>query len=628
MLGIDLALGAVAFVASFFATALVRAAAWRYGWIIPPRSDRWHRFPTASHGGLGFGSVFIVMAVVIVARHWTEGRGVGAGFVPSEWTLSGTLVAGALVLMVFGLFDDLRHFRPATKLVCELVVASGFILAGGILSVSGVRVIDLLISYFWLIGITNAVNMLDNMDGLAAGVVIIGTVTLIVLAVPAAGGASERVLAVPLGAAFVGAVLGFLFHNLPPASIFMGDSGSLPTGFALAALTVPSALNGFLGIESHGSIYGPLLVVLIPATVLAIPIFDTTLVTTTRKWRAQRASQGGRDHASHRLVGLGLSERRTLTVLYALAVLGGSLAVMMKRFPGESVPLFGAFVIVLALTGVYLGQVKLVSVEPARIPPGWTPLVSNILYKRHAAAVLSDVTLVVLCFYAAQVLQLGGAPPGLALKTLVDSLPVVVAACISVFFLAGLYRGQWRLIAVADLPRYAVAILGGAAVAFVALRLAALVDPAIAAGHFKVTFVMFAALLLPAITSSRLSFRLLDTLLGNSNARWADGSAKPVLIYGAGRAGKLLYEEVMFNPTFKDFAVVGFVDDDPQLAGRKLCSVPIRTPAEWSGKTWHIRPDVWISSRRVPDARAREFAILCGSGTALRRMTLTLDRVD
>src|SRR5207253_5760429 len=139
------------------------------------------------------------------------------------------------------------------------------------------------LTYLWFVGITNAINMLDNMDGLASGVVIIASITLVVLAWPSDGTLPE---AVSLAALLAAAMFGFWWHNRSPAAIFMGDSGSLFSGYVLAALAVPSSLNGFFGLSRRGAL-APILAVLIPVTVLAVPIFDTTLVTVTRRLRAR-----------------------------------------------------------------------------------------------------------------------------------------------------------------------------------------------------------------------------------------------------------------------------------------------------------------------------------------------------
>jgi FlaA1/EpsC-like NDP-sugar epimerase len=159
------------------------------------------------------------------------------------------------------------------------------------------------------------------------------------------------------------------------------------------------------------------------------------------------------------------------------------------------------------------------------------------------------------------------------------------------------------------------------------VRWAGLVNPDIVAGHSMAAFLIFTVLLLLSIISSRVSFRLLDMVLGSKDAQRARDPLKPVLVYGAGRAGKLLYEEVLFNPDLRDFAIVGFVDDDSRIAGRKLCGMPIKTPAEWARPAWRVPPDVWVSSRLVSDERAQEFAARCGGGTAVRRLAISLNVV-
>src|SRR5207244_1423965 len=120
----------------------------------------------------------------------------------------------------------------------------------------------------------------------------------------------------------------------------------------------PSGLNSFTLTTTRNTFFSSVMPLLIPATILAIPIFDTTLVTITRKLRSQRATIGGTDHSSHRLVVLGLSPRKTVWVLYGLASLGSLVAMSMQRFPDQAMPLFGLFALVLLLSGVYLGHVK------------------------------------------------------------------------------------------------------------------------------------------------------------------------------------------------------------------------------------------------------------------------------
>ena len=171
---------------------------------------------------------------------------------------------------------------------------------------------------------TNAFNLLDNMDGLCAGIAMIVGAALLVDLLPGAAGtrafAEVRYLAILLGATG-----GFLVYNLHPASIFMGDSGSLLLGFSFAAVTLST------GRQAPGR-SDVLSIVAAPVLVLLIPIFDTTLVTLSRWFSGRRASQGGRDHSSHRLVAIGLSERRAVALLWLLAAIGGALGVALNYF--------------------------------------------------------------------------------------------------------------------------------------------------------------------------------------------------------------------------------------------------------------------------------------------------------
>ena len=616
------------FLGSLLGTALMRRLAGKYGWTVLPREDRWHRNPTALHGGVGFYPFFLWGGLwVLLLRFGGEWSELGSlDGIPKELALAAALLVGSLLMFLFGLCDDLKQFRPSTKLLCQLITASLFIFAGGVFPLTGIHIVDILVTYFWFVGITNAVNMLDNMDGLASGVVILAGTTLVILAMQAHGLAGSGSLAVILGLIFVAALLGFWIHNRPPATIFMGDSGSLFLGYVLAAMAIPSSLNGFLGISTWESTWGSVLALMIPATVLAVPIFDTTLVAITRKWRAEKASQGGRDHSSHRLVGLGLSEKKTVWVLYSFAAVGGIVAVLMQRFPDQSLPLLGGFLLVLVFSGVYLGHVKVQTAEPNRMPPAWTPLVSELLYKRRVAEVLLDTMLIVLCFYGAYLLRFEGVLSAPTKQALVTSLPVIVASCLVTYWGAGIYRGQWRLIAVSDIPSCAVGVFGGAALSLAVVTLVTRFE----SGHSRSAYIIFALLLFIAFVGSRLSFQLLDSVLlqnGSNGSDARNGGLKPVLIYGAGKGGKILHDEVRSNLEMKDYSVLGFIDDDPNQVGRKLCGLPIKTELEWRREIYNCTPEIWVSSRFIPDELAQQVAYQWKSRLTVRRLRLQVGPV-
>jgi UDP-GlcNAc:undecaprenyl-phosphate GlcNAc-1-phosphate transferase len=610
---------------SLAGTGAVRHWARRYGWVARPRADRWHQQPTALHGGVGFYPAFFVGACATIL--WATGSSWRAwesfDSIPQELALAASLLVGSLIMFFLGLWDDLAELRPATKFVGQLVAASLFIFAGGSFELTGIPVLDLLVTYFWFVGITNAVNMLDNMDGLASGVVILSGTTVVALALGINDFAWDGELAVPIGLSFVAAVLGFWLYNRPPASIFMGDSGSLSIGYILAALAIPGPLNDFLGISSHGTVLTSVLALIIPATVLAIPIFDTTLVTLTRKFRAQPASQGGRDHSSHRLVGLGLSESHAVWALYMLSGAGGVLAILMQQFPRQAFPLFGVFLAILFISGVYLGHVKVQVADPAKPPPAWTPLVTKFFYKRRAAEVLLDTIFIILCYYSAYLLRFDGQISEDTNRSVLHALPLVVASCLVAHFMAALYRRQWRLITVSDLPRYVAGVAGGTVLSLAIVTLVTRFE----IGQSRSAYIIFGLLLFLVMVGARLSFRLLDTLIYRQQADFSRAGITPVLIYGAGKGGKLVFEEVMSQPELREYVVAGFVDDDPYQDGRSLCGRPVMLPSRWIDSSIASPVEIWISSRSIPDSRAQALAQNWYGQAQVRRVRVTVEPV-
>src|SRR3954469_9919129 len=304
-------------------TFIVRAGASRLGFVAKPKADRWHKRPTAMLGG---AAIFLTTVIVYFA------------FVPL--TRDGLVVLGASsFLFLVGLVDDVLNVRPYQKLVGQLIGAGVLIFAGLKMPITGYEIVDIWITVFWVVGITNAINLLDNMDGLAAGISAIAAVSLALNF--AANGLTNELL---LASALIGALAGFLVFNFNPASIFMGDCGSMFIGFLLSG----SVLLNQVGGRSRG-IFA---ILAVPVLILFIPIFDTTFVTVLRKLWGRKASQGGRDHTSHRLVALGLSERTAVLMLYGFAAVAGGLSLMVNQIgPVKSFALIGFFILLLVIAG-------------------------------------------------------------------------------------------------------------------------------------------------------------------------------------------------------------------------------------------------------------------------------------
>lgn len=602
-------------------TALIRLLAPRFGWVARPRRDRWHQRPTALMGGLGFVPPFLLAGAAILV--FFPGLAAFAGHGPPEgFSQAAGLLAGALLVFLVGLADDLWELRPASKLLGQLVAASVFIAAGGHFAVTGIPVADTVWTYLWIIAITNAVNMLDNMDGLSSGVVMVAAATLALLGGVASAGNDAVFLGMPLAVALSAVALGFLFHNRPPASIFMGDSGSLVLGFALACLAIPGPLNGSFGfpVDSVGATWQVRLGV--PVVALAVPLFDALLVTVTRMYAKLNPAQGGTDHASHRLVRLGLDERRTVLALIALGGIAGSAALLMQRSPDAVPPVVGFLGSGFLLVGVYLGGVP---VRPTASPGrgDWRDLLDLPLLRSHGPKLLLDMVLVALSFYSAYLLRFEGKLSGATFQAMALSLPLVVASCLTTFAILGLYRCQWRHFSQTDLIRHGLAVWGGVVVSLATVTLVT----RFSMGHSRSAFVIFGVLLLVAMVGSRLSFSLLEVLVRQGNAS-GQGRRTPVLIYGAGRSGRLAQEEVLHNPSLAGYEVVGFVDDDPHTAATSVGSVAVGPPELWTGRTWERTPEIWVSSRFIPDDRALLLSRSLGGVAPVRRLRLTLSAME
>ena len=241
------------------------------------------------------------------------------------------IIAGTLTMFLGGLLDDFKHFQPATKLFFQLIATSIVIISGKIVPLANIRIMDILVIYGWFLTVINAVNMLDNMDGLCAGIAIIVSLTISFMLGIKHNLSDDIRLVVYLNGVLIAALAGFLIHNWPPASIFMGDCGSMFVGFVLATFTVPSSLNQSFGLEKFALGDHFLRAFLIPVMLLAVPIFDTVFVVITRLGRAQKPFQGGQDHLSHRLAALGFSKRKVIVFFYLFASLGTGIAFLVNR---------------------------------------------------------------------------------------------------------------------------------------------------------------------------------------------------------------------------------------------------------------------------------------------------------
>lgn len=542
----------ISFVLCAVLTPLVRCLALRKGWIAIPSKERWHTKPTALMGGI---AIFASIAVPLAVRSdfpslWNLIIKNNGG--SNEPSLSATLLIGAAFLFFVGLFDDLRNIKPQSKLISQILTASLIAFLGFRLHWFNSLTLDTMATLFWIVGVSNAFNLIDNMDGLCGGVGMLTAIFLAVLFYPALPEASWAALI------FAGALAGFLVYNFNPARIFMGDSGSLVIGFGISAL----ALN-------YSSMEPPtrLANFSVPVLILLVPILDTTLVSVIRVLSGRKASTGGKDHTSHRLVLMGFSEKRAVLFLYGVTVVAGLAAIFVHRSDTMTSPVVIIPIVVsIMLMGVYLSQLRIYpEKEFSRLRDrSFTPVLVELTYKRHMVLVCLDFVLVSFSYYLAYRLRFEGAEFGFQFKLFLKSLPIVIGCKLILFFCTGIYRGIWRYISTNDVLIYFRASLLASLASIVVVTFVYRFQH-FSKSVFLIDFILTTGLMLGARGSFRLFLETQKrkTLAGDN-----------VVIYGAGRGGELLLREILNNRRL-NVKPIGFIDDDPLIIGKKIQGYPI-----------------------------------------------------
>jgi len=580
-----------AFAAAAAATPIVRAVARRFKAVALPRNDRWHRRPTAMMGGV---AIFMAVMAVVPAMVRQSRQG---------WVVLGA----STLLFLVGMIDDFLKIKPYQKLIGQLLGVASVMYFGLVLPWTNSASLNMLITLVWLIGITNAINMLDNMDGLAVGIAAIAAIFLGINF--ALNGQFNEALML---AGFAGALLGFLIYNHSPASIFMGDCGSMFIGFFLATTALLSGTGG-------GRSRSIVAVLAVPVLVLLVPIFDTTFVTLMRKMAGRAASQGGRDHTSHRLVALGLSEKHAVWMLYSLAISGGVLALVARHAAIDvSVVAIATFTIVLTFLGIHLGRVR-VYAETELAAAREKPLVSFLLdlsHKRRVFEVVLDVILISLAYYLAYALKFGSAHDSGDWKLFIKTIPIVVMVKLGMFLATGIYRGLWRYASLASVVDFARATVVSSVATLLVLVVAYRFE-----GFSRTVFALDAVLMMMLLTISRFSFRILRRLLPATHAQ----DCRRVLIYGAGDGGELVYRELRNNSELRAVPVA-FVDDDPSKNGRLIHGLRVYstvTPLEETCQRLRI-DQVLISTNKLTHERLTEIVGRCAaSGLMVSRAAMS-----
>ncbi|MDB5080783.1 MAG: hypothetical protein JWP00_2707 [Chloroflexi bacterium] len=345
-IGFYLALFLVALGLALVATPLVRRVALRIGLVDAPSTRKVHLSPVPLLGGLAILLAF--MLALLGLSYW---------FLPFYIPQLGAILFGATVISFFGFWDDKYGLHPLYKLGAQVLVAAWLV-------ATGVRIeffrflplsdlVNVVVTILWVVVITNAINFIDNMDGLSSGVAAIAAAFFFLAAYQ-----SGQWLVALLGVALAGAALGFVYHNFGfikgRSAIFMGDGGSLFLGYILAAVGVKLRFSNV-----------DFVTWMVPILVLGVPLFDISLVVISRTRRRIPFTRGGKDHTSHRLVLLGLSKREAVLVIYLLCGVAGVAALVVTGASVADGYWVGGFMFAAALFALYqLEKVPLINTNP------------------------------------------------------------------------------------------------------------------------------------------------------------------------------------------------------------------------------------------------------------------------
>ncbi|MDO8432789.1 MAG: hypothetical protein Q7S58_10330 [Candidatus Binatus sp.] len=520
------------FIFTVAAIPIVRVVATRFGVVARPREDRWHRGSIPLLGGLAITVGFVAASAI-------------------TGSLDLPLASAAIMMCAVGLVDDVITLAPRTKLVLQIMIVAL------LMSWSPWRLpqlpatLSFIVVMFWIVGLVNAVNMLDHLDGVCAGTTALGALGASVL-LYLHGNPSAAV-----AAAVAGACAGFLVFNFNPASIFMGDGGALTLGLMLATLAMRAG-----GSDNTSLPMGSSLALLLAFT----PILDTTTVTASRLMLGSRISVGGRDHSSHRLVALGLSDRQAAMLLFALSASTAAIAVALSRLPAqyfnEVLPITAVIFLVLAF---FLIDQSFRNVSPGDVfvnSHGLGRLLLTISYKRRIAEVVLDGISIVAAYgmavlFARDFELAAGSPLGI-----VRSAPSVAVVTLCTLGAFGVYRSMWHYTGLEDTLRVFCATAIASLVLLVGRSM-------IAVDMHASTALLFWLMASYVLIGTRLSFRVLSGMLSNL-AR----SERRIVGISSGAHDLPLID--YFCRSYRNSArIVGFVDVNEFLQRRRIHGVPV-----------------------------------------------------
>ncbi len=558
-----------AFTITYVSVPLLIRIAHRRGWFDRPGERRTHLRPVPRIGGL---AVFLGFHCACLLLHAFPEERLPTECTPHCWLV---YVLTSAILLIVGLIDDLRGMRPFVKLVFQTAAALSMYGAGmrasQIFGIPLIGPIDAALTVLWFVGIVNAFNLIDGMDGLATGLACIAAFGL-------AGSLMMRGLSgdALVMLALLGAASAFLRYNFNPATIFLGDSGSMFLGFTIAAVSINTGAKGTL-LASLG----------VPLLAVGVPLFDTALAVWRRSVRRFSASLTGSeaggithydlDHLHHRFLRLGLTQRRVAALLYtadALLVLTGLLSITFSKQAG------GIFVLTFVAAAYFvIRHVVYLELWDSGIAliEGFKRLGNSLLMA--VLPVLLDLIVLAASLMAAILLMRSAlqVPLQAVYRAWSAAVPFYATIPLLALLLSGVYGKVWSRARIADYALLVLALASGVAAA-------AGITLVISAGHLELSFgelvIYFVCAAVTAVAARALLPLVQDLLslsAGVAAVELPRSQIRSILVYGAGRRGILYLRSLKYQPNRakNTSRIVGFIDDDPALRRKLIHGYPV-----------------------------------------------------
>ena len=604
-------------------TPVVRSFARRFGALDLPGGRKVHDKPIPRLGGF---SIFVTFNLILIVVSQIE-----FFFFPSNFLVTIKfvwLVIASAIILGLGAVDDFRRIPPSVKFFFQII-------AGLIVALAGVKVqvitlpfatIDLGIwsipvTMLWVVAITNAINLLDGLDGLAAG-----TSFIVCLAMFGISLLNQNIGIALCSAILAGSILGFLKYNFHPASIFLGDSGAYFLGFMLSVLPL---LGGLKGTATFA--------ILVPILALGLPIIDTGLSMVRRLLRSLHIMEideekneikfffldgfsmfrADRNHIHHRLLEMGLTQRKAVILLYAISLILGGLAFSSVYFKNINYAFFLTTIGIASYIGVKkLGYSEIQILRNGALLPLFDAPVVNIRILRFFV----DMAFIALSYYLAFLLRFEGRFEPSIKEYYLATIPLVLTIKMGIFYLSGLYKGAWRYTSVSDVVKMVKAVaLGCFASALVlwAIPGYGVISLSVLVIDFNILFFL--------VTGARSSFRILEHFHISNNHH-----GRKVLIFGVDKSSIQALHEFTNNPRL-DLSPVGFIEEDERNKGKQVNGYPILGSIDSLDKILekHSISEIIFTGDNVSEDKLDRLSQICSHRhVSLRRFETRLEEIS